>query len=528
MKLQSPVAPGAAFRKTLEGSVREVCRLARSLEEAGDYEQAEAVLEAFWGGVGTEPRVEGLPEAAAAEVLLRAGAITRRISRPGVMAEAQESAKDLITRGLHLFEQQGLAEGVAEAQSELAYCYWRKGEYDNARVLLRKAITGLTETDLKAEAILRLSVVEKSAGHTHQALRTLEDAAPLFDSSRSHSLKGRFHLERATFLKNLGEAEGKEELTDAALIDYEAASYHFELAGNRRNIALVENQIGFLLLEKQRLPEAHVHLARARRSFTALGDDFRVAQVNETTARAFLKEGKYAEAARFASEAAGVFELGDTHALLAEVLTTLGTALARGDDFSRARATFHRAITTAEHTGDAYLTALTILTAAEDLTPAADAEELLDLCARAGTLLRGSDQPAALKRLCACVESLQKIIKENGVAPSSVQSIAWMVSARVLDSGREVDWDGFSLNETMQELEKAFVLRALRDAEGSVSRAGLLLGYKFSESLNSKIKKLGLQEARLPLRPRRRSIIKKQSEKKKKSARGRAVAKEEG
>lgn len=527
MRLKSLTVPGAGSRKNLEESVREVCRLARGLEEAGDYEQAEAVLGAFWGGVGSEPLVEGFPEAVAAEVLLRAGAITRRISRPGVMPEAQESAKDLITRSLRFFEQLGLAEGVAEAQSELAYCYWRKGEYDNARVLLREAITGLTETDLKAEAILRLSVVEKSAGHTRQALTTLEGAAPLFEASRSHALKGRFHLERATFLKNLGEAEGREELTDAALIDYEAASYHFELAGNRRNIALVENQIGFLLLEKQRLPEAHIHLARARRSFTTLGDDFRAAQVNETTARAFLKEGKYAEAARYASEAAHVFELGDTHALLAEVLTTWGTALARGGDFDGARATFHRAITAAELTDDAYLTALTVLTAAEELTPEGDAEELLSLCARAGTLLRGSDQPAALKRLCGCVESLRRVIKESGVAPASVQSIAGMVSARLLDSGREVDWDGFSLNEMMQELEKAFVRRALRDAEGSVSRAGLLLGYKFSESLNSKIKKLGLQEERLPLRPRRRSIMTKQTGKKK-STRARAAAKEDG
>ncbi len=495
--------------------MKSLCLRARKLEEAGEYEEAEAALAKFWDGLGTEPRLEGLGELEAAEVLLRAGAITRRISRPGVTAEVQESAKDLVSRGLRIFERLGLDERVAEARSELAYCYWRKGEYDNARVLLREAVSGLREPELKAEAILRLSVVEKSAGRTREALSLLQDAAPLFESGGSRSLKGRFHLERATFLKNLGEVEGKEELTDAALIEYEAAAYHFELAGNRRNIGLVENQIGFLLLEKGRLPEAHGHLDNACRSLIDLGDSFSVAQVNETRARAFLKEGRYDEAVRAASGAAGVLEKGDALALFAEALTTLGTAHARGGDFIQARSAFRRAIRTIEITGDAYPTALTLLTAAEELAGGGDAEELIDLYTRASTLLEGGEQSAALKRLRKCADAVLGAVKENGVAPDSVHRIAGMVSARVSDARRDIKWDGFALNEMIQEIERAFVRRALRDTDGSVTRAALLIGYKYSESLNSKVKKLELQDERLPLKPRRRSIIGKKLRKKK-------------
>lgn len=483
--------------------------MARRLEEAGEYEEAEAALAEFWGGVGAEPRVEGLGELEAAELLLRAGAITRRIGRYGVTAELQESAKDLVSRGLRIFERLGLDERVAEARSELAYCYWRKGEYDNAQVLLREAISGLSEPELKAEAILRLSVVEKSAGRTREALSLLEDAAPLFESSGSQALKGRFHLERATFLKNLGESEGKEELTDAALIEYEAAGYYFDRAGNRRNIGLVENQIGFLLLEKGRLPEAHRHLDGARRAFAALGDSFSIAQVSETRARAFLKEGRYGEAVRAASEAAGVFDKGDTRALLAEALTTLGTAHARGGEFVQARSSFRRAIEAIEIAGDTYPTAFTMLMAAEELAGGGETEELIDLYARASTLLKDCEQPAALKRLRRCADAVLRAVQEKGVAPDSVHAIAGMVAARVTDARRDINWDGFSLNEMVQEIEKAFVRRALRETDGSVTRAALLVGYKYSESLNSKVKKLGLQEERLPLINRRRSIIAK-------------------
>jgi tetratricopeptide (TPR) repeat protein len=515
MKLKSlSTTPPGSLERPLEGRVKGLCLRARALEEAGEYEEAEAVLAEFWGGVGTEPRVEGLGELEAAELLLRAGAIARRISRPDVTAEVQESAKDLVSRGLRIFERLGLDERIAEAQSELAYCYWRKGEYDNAQVLLREAIPRLRETELRAEAILRLSVVEKSAGRTREALSILEDAAQLFESGASRALQGRFHLERATFLKNLGEAEGKEELTDAALIEYEAAGYYFELAGNRRNIGLVENQIGFLLLEKGHLPEAHGHLDRARRSFVALGDSFCVAQVNETRARAFLKEGSYDEAVRAASEAAGVLDKGDTRALLAEALTTLGTAHARGGDFVRARSSFRRAIETIELTGDAYPTALTMLTAAEELAGGGENEELIDLYARASTLLKGCEQPAVMKRLYQCADAVLRAVKENGLAPDSVHAIASMVSARVMDARRDIKWDGFSLNEMVQEIERAFVRRALRDTDGSVTKAALLIGYRYSESLNSKVKKLGLQEERLPLKTRRRSIIGRKFKKK--------------
>src|SRR6202008_2613962 len=53
------------------------CRLARHLEEIGNYEAACDAMEELWGGIGKRPKLEALDdERARAEVLLRAGAIT--------------------------------------------------------------------------------------------------------------------------------------------------------------------------------------------------------------------------------------------------------------------------------------------------------------------------------------------------------------------------------------------------------------------------------------------------------------------
>ena len=77
---------------------------------------------------------------------------------------------------------------------------------------------------------------------------------------------------------------------DRALVEYAAASYHFEQAEHRRYRANVENNLGLIYFQINRCKEAHEHLDRARRIFTSLKDKAAVAQVDETRARVFLKE----------------------------------------------------------------------------------------------------------------------------------------------------------------------------------------------------------------------------------------------
>lgn len=52
------------------------CQLAKELEEGGNYEAARGALGDLWPHIGERPQLDGLDERTAAEVLLRAGALS--------------------------------------------------------------------------------------------------------------------------------------------------------------------------------------------------------------------------------------------------------------------------------------------------------------------------------------------------------------------------------------------------------------------------------------------------------------------
>ena len=68
-------------------------------------------------------------------------------------SQRQESAKDLITRSIEIFTERGEAEKVAEAQSDLALCYWREGAFNEARVFLQQALADFADTDVEPRAV---------------------------------------------------------------------------------------------------------------------------------------------------------------------------------------------------------------------------------------------------------------------------------------------------------------------------------------------------------------------------------------
>ena len=62
------------------------------------------------------------------------------------------------------------------------------------------------------------------------------------------------------------------------MIEYSAASFHFERADSKRYVARVENNLGFLFFTIGRYQEAGDYLERARGIFQDLGDVGNVAR----------------------------------------------------------------------------------------------------------------------------------------------------------------------------------------------------------------------------------------------------------
>ncbi len=400
------------------------CRLAKELEEAGNYEAARSALGELWQRIGERPKIEGLDQHIAAEVLLRAGSLTGWIGSSQQIEGAQETAKNLISESMAVFESLGEAEKAAEAETDLAYCYWREGAFEEARVILRDVLRRLdnTEGEVKAVALIRSAIVELSANRTNDALRLLTDAAPLIEASSNHALKGKYHGNLGIILKNLSNDEQREDYRDRALVECAASSFHLEQAGHTRYRARNENNLGFLYFKAARFNEAHEHLDRARRLFISLKESGSVAQVDETRARALLAQGRNAEAERIARLAVRTLEKGDERCVLAEALTTHGTALARLGHYEQARSTLQRAIEVADQAGSLDRAGQAALTMIEELGDHLTIAEMHSIYDRADDLLGSSPDRATLSRLRSCarrVVSAQQsraLIKQSGVA----------------------------------------------------------------------------------------------------------------
>lgn len=426
------------------GRAEACCKLAKDFENRGEYEEARELLSGLWPRFGEHPNLEGLDRRTAAEVLLRVGVLTGVIGSSNQIKDAQETARNLISESLAIFQSQRDKRKIAEAQTELALCYWRTGEYDNALDLLKLALAHLTtDTDLKARAIQRLAMVEQYAGRPNEAVRFLTDNAALFEKISNQTLTGCYHQTLGDALENLWESEGQVDYLDRALVEYAAASYHFDQAEHRRYRANVENNLAFLYLKLNFFKEAHQHLDRARRIFTSLQDKGAVALVDETRARAFLQEGRNAEAEKAADASVRNLEKSDLQAELAESLTTHGRALARLENYGMALSAFRRAVGLSQKIG--------------------------------------SRNRAAEAALAAFQEMEERLA--------------------VLDHDDVIT--GRNLSEEIHSLEHGLLKRALESNNGSVTRAARALGISYQElSYMLKTRHADLLDLRTPPRCR--------------------------
>lgn len=499
MNLQSQLTAlkNQSLGLTLVERAQLCCNLAKQLEKAGEYEAACEALNEFWHERDGSPKLDGLDQPTKAEVLLRVGALAGRLGSAHQAAGSQETAKNLITQSIEISKELGESGQLAEAHKDLAICYFREGSFDEARIHLRDALTWLKDesSDLRAVILIWFGLVEGEAGRLHEALRVCNEAAPLVEKSEDHIVKGAFHNQFGLVFRRLAAPENREDYLDRALIEYAAASFHFEQAENVRNLAGVENNLGFLFFTIGRYPDAHQHLDRARHLFLEMKDVGTAAQVDETRARTLLAEDRVTEAERVVRSAVKVLERGGQQALLAEALTTYGIVQARTGRYVEARTLLERAIDVAQTAGDLEGAGRAKLSIIEELAEQTSPPELASVYQTAADLLQRSQDPSAGKRLIACA---QKVIEALGAAEQLEDS-----------EGIEHSWEGFSLKREVLKSEKAIIERALRDAGGAVTKAARLLGFRHHQSLISVInsRHKDLLKTRSAVRPRRSHLF---------------------
>jgi len=516
MKIDSMVSPRKNIISTqVAEPVLEVCRRAKALEEVAEYEAARQAMGSYWNRIGDLPKLDGLTELEAANVLLRAGTLSGWIGSAGQIPGAQEIAKDLISQAARTFERLGLPEQSAEARVDLAICYWREGAIDEARVTLDDALRRLGDLDSeqRLRALLNRAIVERVSNRYEDALGTHREAARLFAASTNDNLKGKFHNEYATVLKNLGLASNREDYIDQALIEYSAALFHVEKAGNKRFHAMIENNVAYFFVRLGRYSEATKHLDQARALFKALRDKGMVAQVDDTRARALIARGSFTAAETVARGAVQALKEGDELSLLAEALTTHGTALARLGNFSRARTTLEQAIRVGHDAGDPERAGTAALAIVEELASHLPLAELLTYFRLAESELGNSQNPEIQNRLG---KSARCFLVTHATSLSEQAGLDSGVRREMTDQSQQAseasDSPSFSIDVSLEEhvlhYEADLIGRALAASDGSVTRAARMLGVThqgLAFILNGRHK--DLLSARRPVKRRRRSII---------------------
>jgi len=440
-------------RHPRDWQARRAYKDACKLERAGDYDGARFALRLVWSGrIGERPRLAELSEDTQAEVLWRVGALSGWLGSANQIPGAQEFARDLLTESITLFESLDQQDKRAEAMGDLALCYWRSGAQDEGRALFRQAIDAAKKPETKLRTLTNASTVEISSGCYGDALDLLNAAAALLEEVSDDWIHGVYHSQRGLIYRGLG---GTENL-DHALVEYSAASMHLANAGHIRYLASVENNIGFIHMLLGRATESLTHLDRAREIFVSLKDSRMVAQVNDTRARVFLGEKRFADAERAILAAIATFKKGEDSSLLAEALTTEGSIFAGSGKYDNAREAFNRASAVAAAAGDSHLAAVAQLRIIEELAGVLSGTELLASYRRADEYVgdRASQSEHERLRLCRRI-IIDKLEKLNSA---------------------EEELIGGTLEDEVNHFEGRLIAQALERANGSLSRAARELG----------------------------------------------------
>src|SRR5690242_5243249 len=187
MRTTSPKLDTAHLTPNAEATFR--CQIALELKDRSEYEAAREAMLPIWNGIiGSRPNIKGLTDTMVAEVLLTTGILTGWLGSRSEIKKADDYARDLISESMRLFEELKDSRKVAEARTELAWCYWRSGDNDSARIMSNEALKRLTVAgnltiggDARANALIILAFVEWAESRHKEVLRILTENATFFE-----------------------------------------------------------------------------------------------------------------------------------------------------------------------------------------------------------------------------------------------------------------------------------------------------------------------------------------------------------
>jgi tetratricopeptide (TPR) repeat protein len=462
LRLASPKLDTAHLSRDEEALSR--CEAALEQRDNETPQGALEIMRPLWRGVGTRPETQGLQPETAAYVLFCTGTLTGWIGARHQIKDAQETARDLITESITYYETHKLKREAAEAQSEIAYCYWREGRVNEARIMLQEALERLPDTGLKrARALLKLVDVEHSAARHYDALKLLTENRTVFASVRHLPVKASYHNELAITWGTIGTAENQPDYFQRALTEYKAAEHQLKLAKHYVYCASVKNNEARVLTKLGRFKESHKHLDQARTITVRFKDRTRTAMIDSSRAELLIAEGRFKDAEAVARRAASSLGKAGQRCWQADALILQATALARLNKQARAHVTLQRAIEVA-HEADALnkagLATLTLIEEVDHLSP----DTLQAAYQQAHEWLADSQSLDVLSRLNAAAKKLAASVRRELSRDEAVDLLLTKP---------------FDIDQRLKEYEHDLIKQALIQSDGKVSNAAKLVSKSY-------------------------------------------------
>ncbi|HWT01150.1 MAG TPA: hypothetical protein VN256_12955 [Pyrinomonadaceae bacterium] len=195
----------------------------------------------------------------------------------------------------------------------------KAGRFDEARAIVSRELLTLEDVDQIFAHKTLLASIERGAKNYREALRIHADIYPLAQLCNFHILRARFHNGLGITYEE--SADVRSDHLDRALIEYEAARFHAEEAGDLQYAGNLENNIAVVLCRLGRTAEARGHLDKARRYF--VDDPVTSAQVDDTTAQVCLQDEQPLEALSYIVDAVKTFISRGEKKLLDDSIPTL-------------------------------------------------------------------------------------------------------------------------------------------------------------------------------------------------------------
>jgi len=299
------------------------------LERCGKYEEALADLRHIWKDTNDFPDVDAFVPRAAAEIILRCGALIGFLGHNKQIPNSQEKSKNLLTEARNRFLDIYDAEKIAECENYLALAYWRGGEMVEAEIWVEEALShSLGESsETWIYANLTKSMIYIAAGKYEETAQYLKRLEKHFKKLGNSFLLGSFCTNLAVALRNLGKIS-------EALSYYESARYHHQKSGHRIYLGTIENNLAYLYKSERRFKEAHLAIDNGVEIFKKVKDRTREGFSLDTKAQIFCDEGKYSEALEVIEKAVTVLGKSENADYLVETYLSKAKILLYLEDFT--------------------------------------------------------------------------------------------------------------------------------------------------------------------------------------------------